>query len=1130
VAVGLVGLVITVGSYAVVRRSAIASDRLHFERMTDNLGASFDTRLLYATQVLRTGAVAASNTDSINRKLWEDYLVASGLSAENGVSGLGYIHRVERANVDKFESQVRERGLPDYQAERAGDHDPLYLVAFIEPYEVNAGALGIDIANGTTRRSAADIAMWTNSISMSRKINLVVSDNEIPGFLIFCPAYRTGFPLSTKAEREVALKGWVYAAVRVDSLVSPVENEFLQEVEFDVYEGSSSKTGRWLWSSSRNEPEEKVTAHSKEIFKYTIHLDVFGQPWTLDARSRISPRRDPAYIYASLTLAAGALVSMGLVLLTLRLTRSHSQALAQFEQASADLEVATAESLRLAFVADQIHNAVIITDADDRIKWCNEGFTRLCGWTKEEVIGRSPPTFLHGPETNLETVKMVQANMVKGDPFEFEILNYRKDGSTFWIAANAQPQRDTEGNSDGNLAILIDVTARKESELKIATQEAQMRLIFEACPAGLTLVRDLRAETRIVNPAFERITGITAEMARSGRAFLDALHPDDREAWRDYQQAFEAGENVTKTLEIRFTHADGSMVWVEYARRFFVDSSDGSRADVTALVDISALKKQATDLIEAKEQAEMASLAKSQFLAMMSHEIRTPMNGVIGMSSLLTDTSLDEEQRECVETITRSGNDLLSIINDILDFSKVEAGQIEIEAAEFDLIECTEGSVDMLTLRAGEKGVEILLDIDPYLPRIAVGDPTRLRQVLVNLISNAVKFTDVGEVCLSAQVVASTETATEIKFEVRDSGIGIKKEDIPRLFDAFTQADASTTRRYGGTGLGLSICKKLVNVMGGELACESEIGHGTLLSFTLTMPTRGLDQAFGKQTLQGISVLVAHQSETARRLIAKRAAFHGMITGEVESADQLERVWFEADGWDVVIVDRQFDSGLGVQTATRCQALANDQRLGMILLASSAQPAMNEEISWFDAVVKKPIRRASLDAALFKAVKVLEVDCESDAGESEALGSISLPANEGDSGGSPLRILIVEDNLVNQRIFSAMVRKSGNEHVLASDGSQVLPKLAEAAFDVILMDVQMPIMDGFEATRLVCQKYPMLVRPWIIALTANAMAGDREKCMEAGMDDYFSKPIKVREFAGAIARARVELDRRRMTG
>ncbi len=1134
VVVGLFGLAITLASYFAVERSAQESDRVRFQQLTDDIGDGFDARLAATTQALRTAALAAATTETMDRQFWVNFLAATGLTEEDGLSGLGYIQRVPRAEVDAFETEIRTRGLPEYAAEQVGDHDPLYLVAFIEPHEINAAALGIDIANGTTRRSAADAAMRTNRVAMSRRIGLIVRDTETPGFLLFYPAFHAGVPVETDAEREAALKGWSYAAVRVDALLSPVEDAFWSEVEFEVYEGTSSETGRWLWSSSRGNESSRTTAAQADAFEYTINLDVFGQPWTLEARSRPGLRRDPAHIYAKFTLAIVALVAGGLVLLTLRLTRSRILALAKFEQASADLRLATEESHRLAFVADQIHNAVIITDRNDLITWCNEGFTRLCGWSKEEVIGRSPPTFMQGPGTDPNTVKAVQALVSKGGPFEFEILNYRKDGTPFWVAVTAQSQRDARGRVDGNLAILMDITERKETELRLAVQEAQMRLIFEACPAGLTLMRDQRAETRIVNPAFVRITGITAQQARNQTAVVDAIHPDDAAIWREYQSAFDAEENTTRKIEIRFLHADGSVVWVEYARRHFVDPGDGSRQDVTALVDISALKQQAVALIEAKEQAEMASLAKSQFLAMMSHEIRTPMNGVIGMASLLSDTKLDEEQRECVETITRSGSDLLTIINDILDFSKVEAGQLQIENTEFDLIACVEGSVEMLTLRAGEKGLELLLDIDPRLPRVAVGDSTRLRQILVNLVSNAVKFTDAGEVCLAARVKTMTATDVVITFEVRDSGIGIPEKDIPRLFDAFTQADASTTRRFGGTGLGLPICKRLVELKGGELICTSEVGRGTTLHFSLKFPTGVWEDTAetidDRDALKGLTLVVAHRNATARSIIAEHAEFYGMAVHGVESLVQLDQVWQETAGADLVMIDRKFDRALGVNTADHCRALADQRPVALILMASSAQPAMSEDRTKFDAVLKKPIRVNALELAWLKAAKPRRATTgnEEPAHLDSSLGE--MVREETANGVTPLRILVVEENLVNQRIFSTMVQKSGHESVLATDGSQVLPLLAAQSFDVILMDVQMPVMDGFEATKLICEKYPLVVRPWIIALTANAMAGDREKCMAAGMDDYVSKPIKVQQFIAAIARARQELSRRRVIG
>ena len=1127
VAVGILGALITGLSYFTVHRSAHESDRLRFEQLTNNMGVSFNARLIDTTQALRTASVMASKVEEMDREMWVNYLAATGISAGDGLSGLGFIERVPRAEIDAFEARIRSRGLPDYMADRAGTHDPLYLVAFLEPFDLNAGALGIDIANGTTRRTAADEAMAENRVTMSRRINLIVGETETPGFLLFYPTYRAGASIATEADRVAALQGWVYAAVKVDALVSPVEEAFWSEVGFDVYEGTSSEDGRWLWSSSNPltlEPDHPAQAR----FTHTLHLDVIGQPWTMEARSRPGLRHDPAHVYAWFTLAVGGLVSGGLVLLTLRLTRSRTLALAEVQRATADLEVATEESRRLAFVANQIHNAVVITDSNDCIEWCNEGFTRLTGWQMEEVVGRSPPSFLQGPDTDPETVKMVERKHQEGVPFEFEILNYRRDGTPFWVAVSSQPNLDVAGIRQGSLAILIDVSARKETELQMAGQEARMRLIFEASPVGLTLMHDHRTETRIVNPAFERLTGITAEKARQHLAVSNALHPDDRQAWQAYHDQVDAGTDLGRTVEVRFQPEKGRTVWVEYSLRHFINPSDGGRQDVTTLVDISALKQQAVDLISAKEQAELASLTKSQFLAMMSHEIRTPMNGVIGMASLLLDSELNDEQRDCVQTITRSGSDLLTIINDILDFSKVEAGLLELETAEFNFTECVESAVDMLTLRAAEKGLELLLDIDPEIPAIAIGDSTRLRQILVNLVSNAVKFTEVGEVCLQVRLGRQTAAGYDLNFAVCDSGIGIAAKDIARLFDAFTQADASTTRRYGGTGLGLPICKRLVEIMGGDLECISELGRGTTVQFRLSFPAvEGLvAPSSDSPDLTGLSALIAYRNPTGRRILSERLAVLGALVKGCESAEQVEPLWRESGGFDLVIIDRGFDESLGLATAQHLSQIAADRRAALVLLANSAQPVMGPEAKQFSAVVKKPIRTVTLHAGLHKATRQIRSLGEISEESAAPIKPVEK-AVEPTLLVEPMRILIVEDNLVNQRIFAAMVRKSGNTFDLATDGSQVLPKLKEQPFDVILMDVQMPVMDGLEATRLICRTYEVSRRPWVIALTANAMSGDREKCLAAGMDDYVSKPIKVQEFTAALARARAHLAERR---
>lgn len=844
--VGGVTVAITLVSFFSTRNAATTADSTRFQSLTAQLSLGFDERLRSTARALQTGALMAGRAENIDRQMWVDFHEASGLRSESGTVGLGYIGRVERANIDAYEAHVRANGLPDYVAERAGEHDPLYLVSYIEPLRYNAGALGIDVANGVTRRAAAELAMQEQRVSMSRRIRVIVGDSETPGFLLFYPVFPGGAKVATVREREENLVGWVYAAVRVDALVAPIEDQYLREIGFSVREGGLDTAGRLLWEGD-GEPEGSRFMGIEEV-------DVFGQAWTVRTFDRENMLRDPAHRYAWIVLGAGLLGSCGAVWLTLRLTDSRHRALLAAKRAGEDLEV----------------------------------------------------------------------------------------------------------------------------------QEARLRSVFEASPVGLALREYDRSEERMVNPAYLRLTGIAAKDAYNESVFRQTMHPEDVARWEELVRLIGSGEAVQRKDEFRFIHPGGRIVWVEYLHRRFSNPATGARQDVVAMVDITTLKEQAQDLLQSKEEAELANQAKSQFLAMMSHEIRTPMNGVIGMASLLLETEQTQEQRECTETIAKSGSDLVAIINDILDFSKVEAGQLDIEEAEFDIEECLRSAVTVISLRAKEKGLHIELERDATIPKVLLGDSTRLRQVLINLLSNAVKFTEQGRILLHLSLASRTPERVEVKFEVRDTGIGIATEDIERLFESFTQADASITRRYGGTGLGLAISKRLVDLMGGEMTCQSRLGEGTTFGFRLSLR------------------------------VAEVASTTGESTGRAQS--------------------------------------------------NVPEPAY------------PPFEK--------------------------------------------LRIMVAEDHPVNQRIFQQMLDKMKLEHRISADGEQVLAAWREHPVDIILMDVQMPVMDGLEATRQLRAMLSDPLRPWIIAVTANAMDGDRQKCFEAGMNDYISKPLKVDQVAAAIERGR----------
>ncbi len=773
-----------------------------------------------------------------------------------------------------------------------------------------------------------------------------------------------------------------------------------------------------------------------------------------------------------------------------------------------------------------------LVDAKGNYIFSGPSTTRILGYKPEELIGSSALNLIHADD--LPRLSALLNCISEASSFYVPDYQLKKaNGEWIWLETFATNMLE---NEDVRAIVVAsrDITERKNKDIELQKKELKYRSLFDNNP-DLVYYQDKEGFIQDVNGTCEKIFNLKPEQI-IGKHYSAFIMPESREISEIHLQKALNGEpakfeqtlfvpSIGDTYYIDVSKipviVNGEVIGVHTISKDITEAKKAQKIIIKQAENLQELNRELQSrsaelgsqaenlhllnvrLQEERVKADEANTAKSTFLTTMSHEIRTPMNGVIGMSTLLCETKLDSEQRSFAETIKKSGEALLSVINDVLDLSKIESGKMEIDHQEFNLRNCVEEVFDLFSARTKESEIDLIYEIDPAIPVQLISDHSRLRQILLNLIGNAVKFTHHGEVCVAINMVKEIEGEILIQFDIRDTGIGIPEDKRSHLFKAFSQVDSSTTRKYGGTGLGLVISERLIQLMGGSIDLNSTIGVGTTISFKIKcqrgIKTDSQDLLRDMPGCEGKKILVIDDNQSNLNILRNQLQLWHLAVVSVLSGYEALDALKKSNDFDLVITDMKMPGMDGVEFTNQIRKTL--PAIPVILLSTVGDETRKNSQNLFSAILTKPVRQQLLFNEIRQALQTGKVNDEVKKEKSQKILHKSF-AKE-----NPFKILVAEDNTINQMLILKVLNMLGYKPALAQDGKAVLDMMSKEPFELILMDVQMPEMDGFEATGRIRRDFTR--QPLIIAVTANAMAEDKQACIVAGMDDYISKPLNV---------------------